>query len=1222
MLHSTLADSGTPARALAKRTGATQFEEEIYETSPDSNEHKHHLKKRSSDEDVDYEVYQGVVGRPGIDFPIYPRIPKTSFSCRSFGNGYFADMETDCQVFHICEEGRKISFLCPNGTIFQQSELICDWWFKVNCLGSSGFYAESSEILNKQKVQRLRPSVPVQGFNIVGGGLNIKPNIGNSVGLARPRNKSERRIDSNEEPSVETIDFDDISAEKPKVLTNIDNNNNEHEAQETAESGSLIGANRRNNFNYDKGNTDPSTNKIKQNSRANTTPNNSKRSNNERGAQTKNNWNPPNGEPSERARNGQRGKQRYREDKTPITASVELNGSGEKTTVLRVQKPLQVVPFDISGRSNGKSSISAEPADQTDYYQTQSTRTIEKSKSTTPSHSIGTYSTARRLDSTKTTAFYTPTVPSVSKPKTTEGKSYYVKGKGGVNNPATTPNTNRFNSATGTSLVLESSTTRKPTTFVAETESTISTTFKPIVIGMRHNYDTPAEIQRFSLQSGNLLASQKDKKNFEFTTTTAAPTGPTYLPKSAASPTGNDDAGGDSVLFAPIPAVGDTISRNVNEMIKTINLIKDEFDDVSQNKYQGEVRAGLEIPPSSGPDALFSLAKYFAAEQNGSSANALPADVKESKTKALGNVNVGSARSATGLKPSDTTALLTTPATDKVNVKSDDIAAGLLREKTVTQYSNLFGLKDAKGKQQEDTEVSKTETTTSSHSQFDNTKTSLFPQIGSTDATIRQLAEKADSRKIAQVFSNALNTYLEDPKTFRAQLASVRPTEPSAHKPNFEIVTVTDPSLFKSGTGASYLPTKPTPAIESTTKRGNIAAEINTNFYYSTRFADFTSTTEIQDATTYKPRTAGSTHKHSLQFSGELLPPGADSAEGDADEFLQREQTQSFVKSRNNLNLSSQETKHKGDKHNAFKPTEHPWQQVSQAEFLDPLTINDGLMKGAKTTTSSPFTYLPKETTTQFSTTSEGKLQVLSSSSHRFNGQRNSIQQGNVDSAKHSNTVQHSTTTDSWQEIFNNYDIPRETLPSSSGLQRIANKLFGGLNESEALHLKNVMQQAEHNRQVLSLLLLLIQTCDDHNGKALERSRKQLLSALIDMDGKIKYNKNQNGSYKVLSSAVSGTTTRVPVTTYRRGSDDIFTQTTTYSPTSTTTDLSTTTISSTSSSSSLEETTKFEIRVEDPEEEYTTPSSGTVNRNSTSDKRALELLKSLYSLASKFTSRR
>uniref|UniRef100_A0A182PWD7 Chitin-binding type-2 domain-containing protein n=1 Tax=Anopheles epiroticus TaxID=199890 RepID=A0A182PWD7_9DIPT len=79
----------------------------------------------------DGESYQGLVGRPGIDFPVLTHIPKTVFDCKSHGNGYFADLETRCQVFHICDDGKKISFLCPNGTIFRQLDLICDWWFKI-----------------------------------------------------------------------------------------------------------------------------------------------------------------------------------------------------------------------------------------------------------------------------------------------------------------------------------------------------------------------------------------------------------------------------------------------------------------------------------------------------------------------------------------------------------------------------------------------------------------------------------------------------------------------------------------------------------------------------------------------------------------------------------------------------------------------------------------------------------------------------------------------------------------------------------------------------------------------------------------------------------------------------------------------------------------------------------------------------------------------------------
>ena len=49
--------------------------------------------------------------------------------------GYYADPEMQCQGYHVCLTppnafmDRKTSFLCPNGTIFSQSLLTCDWWY-------------------------------------------------------------------------------------------------------------------------------------------------------------------------------------------------------------------------------------------------------------------------------------------------------------------------------------------------------------------------------------------------------------------------------------------------------------------------------------------------------------------------------------------------------------------------------------------------------------------------------------------------------------------------------------------------------------------------------------------------------------------------------------------------------------------------------------------------------------------------------------------------------------------------------------------------------------------------------------------------------------------------------------------------------------------------------------------------------------------------------------
>lgn len=65
------------------------------------------------------------------------------------------------QVFHICDTSRKISFLCPNGTIFSQSHLICDWWFKVDCASAPALYESSAEYYSNEqkKTQKITHSL-------------------------------------------------------------------------------------------------------------------------------------------------------------------------------------------------------------------------------------------------------------------------------------------------------------------------------------------------------------------------------------------------------------------------------------------------------------------------------------------------------------------------------------------------------------------------------------------------------------------------------------------------------------------------------------------------------------------------------------------------------------------------------------------------------------------------------------------------------------------------------------------------------------------------------------------------------------------------------------------------------------------------------------------------------------------------------------------------------
>ena len=87
----------------------------------------------------------------GEDYPIYATPPETSFGCDGYIEGYYADPEAECQAFHICANFGdanlvKYSFLCPNGTLFNQQYFICDWWFNVDCSQAEDLYGLNEEV--------------------------------------------------------------------------------------------------------------------------------------------------------------------------------------------------------------------------------------------------------------------------------------------------------------------------------------------------------------------------------------------------------------------------------------------------------------------------------------------------------------------------------------------------------------------------------------------------------------------------------------------------------------------------------------------------------------------------------------------------------------------------------------------------------------------------------------------------------------------------------------------------------------------------------------------------------------------------------------------------------------------------------------------------------------------------------------------------------------------
>lgn len=111
-------------------------------------------------------LLESVPGTPGEDYPILAEVPETGFVCDGqVEGGYYGDTETECQAFHVCTaDGQgglsKYSFLCPNGTIFNQGYFICDWWFNFDCAETEGLYSLNDEVAAEREAATASQSQP------------------------------------------------------------------------------------------------------------------------------------------------------------------------------------------------------------------------------------------------------------------------------------------------------------------------------------------------------------------------------------------------------------------------------------------------------------------------------------------------------------------------------------------------------------------------------------------------------------------------------------------------------------------------------------------------------------------------------------------------------------------------------------------------------------------------------------------------------------------------------------------------------------------------------------------------------------------------------------------------------------------------------------------------------------------------------------------------------
>ncbi|CAL1273656.1 unnamed protein product [Larinioides sclopetarius] len=147
---------------------APAFDYKVYESAPDKNLTKSPrkssiklkykpVKKDFSQESIkdtpaydnSYEDtgFSNIPGEPGKDFPILKAIPYTHFSCENRAPGFYADTQHRCQVYYQCsDKGRMQSFLCPNGTIFNQETFVCEWWHNVDCSKSEKHFAKNNDL--------------------------------------------------------------------------------------------------------------------------------------------------------------------------------------------------------------------------------------------------------------------------------------------------------------------------------------------------------------------------------------------------------------------------------------------------------------------------------------------------------------------------------------------------------------------------------------------------------------------------------------------------------------------------------------------------------------------------------------------------------------------------------------------------------------------------------------------------------------------------------------------------------------------------------------------------------------------------------------------------------------------------------------------------------------------------------------------------------------------
>lgn len=1035
-------------------------------------------------------------------------------------------------MFHICESGKKISFLCPNGTIFQQTELICDWWFKVNCAASPGHYAESSEVLsraqNRTSSNKAKPVV----------------NLHSNENRKRPSEEV-----ANDNFDFEDISFPDLNAPKSNALNNdrkskaysqqpknhqrsqniqnvaqnaknSQNAQNSQESQVFAASSSFVNAAQQlNNFNgyYYK---QPNQNKaLNQKESVTQTPlpqaTSSVPLTTTAGASfTKNN-----------NFNGYQYNEPDRNSRRLLTTrpSVELQKNSQGSFTATAAPPTTTttaapITYPNRGTTKYKNSAKQAPANApiNQFIINVADTTVRTTSPPLIRGRLNNEPTTFRYETTRTTPFYTPTVPSIvtSRPTTTRGRFQEARPTVSsvkvaehamemmktiqdlkLDNPAEPGGEKEFGDRSG--LVIPPSsgpeTLHSLALYFATAVDSLVT--KPMV-----ETTTPIPIPALNgldVQLGNVtkvessLVSDNTKRQYE-------------------------------TLFG-IDADGKN-KANIRDGSSNSN----EESNLSTNDLETEF-SNNPIVAAAGTKQIRELAQVFthalsAYLHDPSTFRKVLAEIRPTEpppvTEYLNN-RIG--RNKVDFKDGTGATYLPTSATP--SVRDANGVAPTTEDLEVLDFSDVtLSTPFAKDQATEINNGTDTSTVSPLVDLFDTTHSQI----------LHDSLKHIDHVPASRILTEALESYALNQYSGNSLEGTTEPSNPLAIEINGGLEATTN-----------------FPYLEELENQNN-----------TFRFPIKLTETEYPNAQTTEYPSSGSTSTGPLSF--DLLPPSSvnkafefpknDIPQPVDDNDLQRAQSQSiYGNKKNNLEQhrtgKEYTTKSKNDLKSLkndnghyiteITPTVTPspelskttnpdngkinpntWSTLSYSVFLDPLTINDGLMSSNEQSTIVPTanTYLPNSSTAS---------SVAESTEPTFPpySQSTEYRQGKAITS----TIGPPTHEDYLHVM-----------------QRKANEMFGSLNDTSADHLMNVMKKADKSKTVRKLILLLIQTCDDDYNKTVEQSRQALLTALIGMDGKIEdgneihtirskpYREEKALNLNGQSQNTLTTTTNLPITTYHR----------------------------------------------------------------------------------------